>query len=399
MNKIEKIIKADLCLGCGLCESISTSSNCSMVLEPNGFYRPDFKKEIPAETIDSILHCCPGIRIKNDKKNSGVWGEVLQINEAWSTDPTIRKKGSSGGIISSLAIFLLQSKLVDGILQVGKSDNHYLYNHLKISRTREEVIRNASSRYAPALVFDRLKSILDESSDKYAFVGKPCDIAGIKNFVAQFPKYEDRIIYHLSIFCAGMPSYNGTEKLIKSSGNPDKPIDLKYRGDGWPGYFEAKFKDQSTFKVSYNDSWGNVLGKHLGMRCKICPDGIGLLADIVAGDSWNTKDGYPDFEESDGRSFVLIRNEKGANLFNNALNQARIEATNLDVSKIADIQNYQYQRRLLAGYRIFAIQLLTGKLLSFKNLGVYQLAIKANILTGFKNMIGTAKRMILNKTA
>ncbi|MBN2286349.1 MAG: Coenzyme F420 hydrogenase/dehydrogenase, beta subunit C-terminal domain [Tissierellales bacterium] len=396
MNKIDKIIKADLCLGCGLCEAIATKEKCKMGLAENGFYRPLFTKPVTREVIKTISNCCPGISIRNHRDNNDIWGKVAEIKEAWSSDPTIRKKGSSGGILTSLAVFLLENKLVDGILQVGKSESHYLYNELKISKTREEVINNASSRYAPALVFDQMKFILDQNNDKYAFIGKPCDIAGIKNFVQEFPQYKDRVIYHFAIFCAGMPSYNGTKKIIENSGIQDEPVNLKYRGDGWPGFFEVKFKKNPPYKVSYNDSWGNVLGKHLGMRCKICPDGIGLLADIVAGDSWNTKDGYPDFEESDGRSFVLIRNKKGTELFQQALAHKAIISKSLEQTKIKEIQNYQYLRRLLAGYRILAVQIFTGGLLSFKRLSLFKLSLKANFFTGISNLLGTAKRLLRN---
>ncbi|RKD90770.1 Coenzyme F420 hydrogenase/dehydrogenase, beta subunit C-terminal domain [Mangrovibacterium diazotrophicum] len=394
MNKIEKVVKTDLCLGCGLCEAIATKEKCSMILEENGFYRPRFTQPVSQKTIKSIAKCCPGISVRNHRENNDIWGKVAEIKDAWSSDPTIRKKGSSGGILTALAVFLLENKLVDGILQVGKSATHYLHNELKISRTREEVIENASSRYAPALVFDQIKLILDQNNEKYAFIGKPCDIAGIKNFVREFSQYENRIIYHLAIFCAGMPSYNGTKKIIENSGIQDKPINLKYRGDGWPGFFEVKFEKSPSFKVSYNDSWGNVLGKHLGMRCKICPDGIGLLADIVAGDSWNTKDGYPDFTESDGRSFVLIRNTKGTELFQKALAEKAIISESLEESKIKEIQNYQYLRRLLAGYRILPVQIFTGGLLSFKQLSLFKLALKANYITGLNNLLGTMKRLI-----
>lgn len=50
--------------------------------------------------------------------------------------------------------------------------------------------------------------------------------------------------------------------------------------------------------MSYNESWGNILGKYLQKRCKICPDGIGEFADIVCADAWHgDKSGYPNFEE------------------------------------------------------------------------------------------------------
>jgi hypothetical protein len=56
------------------------------------------------------------------------------------------------------------------------------------------------------------------------------------------------------------------------------------------------------------------------------------------------------------------------------------------------MKNYQYQRRLLVGYRILSIQLLTGMLLRFKGLGIFNLMLKADKINGARNMIGTTKR-------
>ncbi len=61
-------------------------------------------------------------------------------------------------------------------------------------------------------------------------------------------------------------------------------VSLKYRGDGWPDYFHAVWQDGSEFKLTNNKSCGKVLGRQVGFRCKICPDGVGMLADIAVGD-------------------------------------------------------------------------------------------------------------------
>ena len=208
---------------------------------------------------------------------------------------------------------------VNGILQVRVQDDTYLYNKLYISRTREDVLKCNSSRYAPALVFPDIINILESKPDDvYAFIGKPCDIVGLKNLIAKYPQYKERIKYYLSIFCAGMPSYNATQKALDTFGREEEPVILRYRGAGWPVFFKATYADGTSSMMSYNDSWGKILGRDLGFRCKICPDGIGMLADISSGDSWNTKNGYPDFTEADGKNFCFVRTTRGKNLIEKA---------------------------------------------------------------------------------
>ena len=391
---INKITRNGLCLGCGMCTSILGEERCKMKLFENGFYYPVIKSKHVNDEI--ITKLCPGIVVE-DEKNCSDWGNVIDVKEAWANDDNLRFKAASGGVTSALAIYLLEHRKVDAILQVGVKDGDYLYNELKVSKNRNDVLKNAQSRYAPAMTMVNIKSILDNSGDIYAFIGKPCDIAAIRNLCKVYPEYSKRFKYLISIFCAGMPSYNATIKTWKQSGYTDEPQTLKYRGEGWPGTFKAVWKDTRKYELSYNNSWGKVLGRDLAFRCKICPDGIGLLADIATGDSWNTRNGYPDFSESDGRNFCFIRSEKGRLLFDEAVKHGYIEKKDLDIDNIKEMQQYQYQRRHTVGWRIIVANLVSVGLIRFKGIGYMRMAMKTNFVRGVWEMKGTLLRMIRNK--
>lgn len=389
---IDRIKKNNLCLGCGLCSSVLGKDKCEMALTEKGFYEPKVKQPTTAKENKIVKQLCPGIHVETTP-HEGVWGSMRSIAEAWSANSEIRHKAASGGVITSLAIYLVEQHKVDSILQVGVCDDSYLYNELKVSRSRGDILHNAQSRYAPALVFDKIKQILDSSAETYAFIGKPCDMAAMQNFCRKYPQYSQRIKYYLSIFCAGMPSYNATIKTWQQSGHADAPLKLKYRGEGWPGNFKAEFADGSDYQITYNESWGTVLNRHLAFRCKICPDGIGMLADIAVGDSWNTKDGYPDFTESEGRCFCMIRTNNGLSLFNEAVKNGYIESNNLSVNHIQEMQKYQYERRKLSGWRILPVQLFSGFILNFKGLSIVKQALTAQMKVGIRNMLGTIRRI------
>lgn len=362
-----------------------------MVLSNDGFYYPNLEAGVDDSVIKKL---CPGIKVHSNIHDE-FWGKYLEISEGWATDGEIRFHASSGGVVSSLAVYLIQEHIVDSILQVGVSSDDYRYNILKVSSNREEVFNNAQSRYAPALSLYTVKQILDDSKSSYAFIGKACDIAGMKNFLETFPEYKDRIKIFISIICAGMPSLRGTEEAIKLSGQAKEPSTLKYRGDGWPGLFKAKWDDGSEFSLTYHESWGKILGKHLNFRCKVCADGIGSLADISVGDSWNTKDGYPDFEEKDGKSLIFARTSKGLDFVLNAANKGYIENFQIDdEGALEKMQPGQFIRRKYVGWRVFSVQVMTLGILNYKGLGIYRQALKSNFKTGIKNMTGTINRFI-----
>lgn len=380
-----------MCNGCGLCEALCPG--IKMHCHSNGFYLPQATSLSPKDT-DTVKRVCPGLNVVNRQGSShSIWGHIVRVCNAWASDPSIRHESSSGGVTSALAIYLLESGKVDAVLHVGTDNSgDYRSNHLCISRTRDDILKRNASRYAPALVFNRIKEILDSDGSTYAFIGKPCDIAGMQNFVNAFPQYKERITHYLAIFCAGIPSFNATEEAIASLGSDAPVASVRYRGDGWPGYFTVTYTDGSTRRMTYNDSWGKILGRQIAFRCKVCPDSIGLLADIASGDAWNTRDGYPDFTEGEGRNFCFVRSERGERLMFEAKEAGYIDVEQLDINKVAHMQPFQYRRRKEVGWRIAAACLMSGFKVRFKGTGWPRNAMRISLPKGLRILAGSAKR-------
>lgn len=388
----QEIVKQHLCIGCGLCASIC--GKVQMEETAKGFYVAKQIMPLTQDESQRIRQTCPAIK-EEVPEEGGYWGKLRMTVAAWSADKAIRHHAASGGVVTALALHLLESGRVDAVLQVGIKKDDYLHNELKISRTREDILESAQSRYAPCMTLVNLKQILDCTEDRFAFVGKPCDIVGVKNFLTIYPQYKSRIVCTIAIFCASMPSYNASKKAWRMSGRTDEPKDLRYRGNGWPGDFCATWEDGSEFRLSYDDSWGKVLGRDVAFRCKICPDGIGLLADVSVGDAWTLKDGKPNFEEQEGRSVVMIRTEVGEQVWQDAKEQGAIVEVQFDLQSLQMVQPYQYIRRQQMGWRMLPVQIKTGWLMDFKGLQIRKLAIMANPLMAIKMFVGMIKRMMM----
>lgn len=389
MSKIYNVVKKHFCLGCGLCESICPSYKMEMT--PNGFYYPHFPQKRQKDKEVIMGRVCPSINVSAPKGNDLIWGNIKTAYLGWANNEYIRKNSSSGGVVASLAIYLLENGLIDGFIHVKQDENDLLKNVLTVSKTPEDVMKASGSRYAPSLFLKEILQLLCKDNSVYAFAGKPCDIVAIKNILKEYPQYKNRILLCIAIFCGGVPSLNATKTLIGKNNFHDL-VSLRYRGDGWPGYFIAKFKNGLELKKSYNESWGEVLGHHVMFRCKICPDTIGLSADLTIGDGWKTKDGYPDFTESDGRSFVLVRTEDGKNYLQAASKQGRVIIEELPLTQVKVMQPTQYHLRFIKFFRLIPFFVAYPGLFRFKGLNLLKLGFRADIKTAFREFKGSVKR-------
>lgn len=393
MARFDKIIKNNLCLGCGLCSSFGKEDGYRISLKKNGFYSLDIPEESKRNKYleKRMASCCPSVTIEG-AGSSNVWGDNLLVRNAYSTNDEIRFRGSSGGFVTTACIYLIETKAVDAILHVGVESGSCLLNTLKVSKTVDEIKANCSSRYAPALMFDNLKQILDASNDTYALVGKSCDILCLKNFEREFPEYKGRIKITIAIFCAGMPSYNATKK-IESKFNHSGTIEkIQYRGNGWPGSFTIKYHDGTENKIAYEDAWMNYLGKDIHFRCKICPDSIGTIADISVGDSWIIENGKTVFKERPGISCVLSHTKAGKQLVVSMESSGSILTEPLSESYLNKIQPNHIRKRLSSAFKIPIVRLMTMGVFKIQNLKLINLFFQYNLMRGVKESIGVWRR-------
>jgi len=284
-------------------------------------------------------------------------------------------------------------RVVDGVIQIQASQTDPLENVATISRSRQNVIASSGSRYAPASPGEALKWVA-MSTEKYLFIGKPCDVAAVRQMQQHNPRLKENIPYIVSFMCAGTPSLQGTEQVLdKLEVEREDVTAFRYRGDGWPGLTKATLKNGDERTMTYNDSWGKVLNRHLQTRCKICPDGIGEFADIVCADGWEGDEkGYPSFEEREGNSLILVRTAKGRELFRNAEAAGVVKAEAFDTGSIFAIQPFQYYRRTTILPRLLAMKLLMLKTPSYKGFELGKGAKEIGFYQSFKAFTGLLVR-------
>lgn len=393
MPSVNEIVESNRCLGCGLCLGLDTSeSRKEMVPDTNGFLVP---RGMIVYDHRRLAKLCPGVSQSVQTHMSDViWGTVELSREAWAKDTQIRHKGSSGGVVTALALELLQSNEVDGVLHVVPSRDDPLRNELSLSTTIGELLEGASSRYAPAVSFPEWFWGLLKSGKRYVYIGKPCDVGAIKNLQKENPEWTRAIPWTIAIFCAGMPSQLGTVSLIKKLGLHGNATSIRYRGDGWPGNFTASNEAGEKVQTTYSDSWGTTLNRYLHTRCKVCPDGIGLHADFAVGDAWESESGYPDFTEREGKSLLLARSKLARTFIETRGACSTLTfGVHVPLKKIGLMQPYQKNRRAAILFRLAGWVMARRPTPKFKGFRLLAAATNMPFIDGLRQMYGSWLRI------
>ena len=397
---LARVMRGKLCSGCGLCAAIAPAA-IAMEMQPPGWLRPSQTAPLTAAQEAAIAATCPGLVVHPPAGAQGadpLWGPAQEVAVGHATDPVMRHQASSGGVISALLAHALDTGLIDFVVQTGADPAHPTANLTRISTSRDEIMAASGSRYAPSSPLAGLEDWLARPG-RFALVGKPCDISALRARALQDPRINQRIPLMLAFFCAGVPSATGTQRILDRLEAPAQDVvAFRYRGDGWPGYATATLKDGSTRRMSYSDSWGQILSKHVQFRCKICPDAVGGAADIACADAWFGDDrGYPSFEEQEGRSLVIARTPAGQALLDTARSAGRLATTPLPISDIIRMQPHQARRKRQILSRLAAMALAGKPVPRFRGLGLGLAARQEPWAGHARSFAGLLRRYLLNK--
>ena len=392
---IANIVDKHYCLGCGLCLSDAGNGRLKMIQQKDGFLIP-----VPQEGFDgeirTLRRYCPGITVHLNqslrRSKEKFYGPHLDLKVAYANDQAIRFRGSSGGCLTAILCALIEQRKVDGILQAGPSKEFPTRTEACFSRSVEQIIANAGSRYAPVSLLENFKQILAENN-RIAVVGKPCDIVAVRQYLELHPEYAEKIFCTLSFMCMGLPSQNATDRLIDrlEVKEPSQIKELKYRGRGWPGQATVTAQQNEVYSCSYHESWGEILGRDVLFRCKICPDGWGSFADISSGDAWYTDGAGPLFDERPGRSFLFIRSRRGQEVID-AVSE-HITVADYDIRELPVIQKSQHARKKRVWSSYLVLKLLGDRLLKFKGLGMWSCIFKSAPMSIARDVYGLLKRI------
>lgn len=311
-------IISDKCTGCFACINVCPKDAIAMNYDNKGFYTAiiDYGKCIDCKLCEKI---CPQL---NEIEESN-YKEAKTY--ALIAEDSIREKCSSGGAFYLIGRHIIQS---GGAVYGAKFDDDLVLRHYK-AKNEKELLGLCKSKYVQSYVGDNIASDIVNELEKgkqVAFVGVPCQIAGIQRIINGYDNF-----LTVDLLCSGSqpPKFlkKYVDELEKYYGRKIRKIDFRDKRMGWgAGNITLEFRGDGE-KILKNEVWFQAFLAHLFINdaCKECKySTFPRMGDISIGDFWNIEKLKPELNDHKGTSLLCINSAKAEKLMEEIREKAKV---------------------------------------------------------------------------
>jgi coenzyme F420 hydrogenase subunit beta len=352
-QSIDRVIDGGFCIGCGACAALRPK-DFSLDFTETGMFQAR-ALSAPPDRDGDVSQLCPMSGEGRDETAiaSALWPGLAGHEEigrhaltavGWVEEGDFRERGSSGGVLTWLAVELLQQGLVEEVVSIAPSapGTEHLFRY-GISRTAQEVRRAAKSRYYPIQARDVIDHI-KHSGRPTLFVGLPCFVKMIRNLAEADPAIGQTVRYTLGLVCGHLKSAGFAEMLAWQVGVPPGrvgSVDFRVKVESQPASrygFEAQETSpgavvkQSLMEDLVGRNWGQGMLKY--KACDYCDDVLAECADIAVGDAWLS----PWTQDWRGTNVLVARHPRIVALLKDATAAGRLHLEPVTADQVADSQ-------------------------------------------------------------
>lgn len=296
------------CCGCNACAEICPKHCISMVKDAKGFLYPKVDVAV-CNNCGLCKKCCPL------EKDNVILNAPLKAFAAWNRNHDEYLASSSGGAAHVLSLHILSS----GGVVYGCTSDDMKIRHIRITK-QEELYKLQGSKYVQSDVCGLYKQVRADlkASIPVLFVGTPCQVAGLKNYIKDIPGH----LFLVDLICHGVPSQQMLHEHIKYVARGRSAERLSFR-EGQTYRMELQ---GSSMRYGATKQWRYVSEPHKDMYYRAFLNGISYrescyhckfaqperVGDITIGDFWGLQD--DNAMPKQGISVVLPSTDKGISL-------------------------------------------------------------------------------------
>ena len=344
----------EICVGCGVCGGVCPTRHLRM--DDNGFgeYRP-YGSSNPCSDCGLCRTVCPFEAGPNEdalgqELYSGVegiqytpeTGYFLSSYVGGVSSDALRWSRTSGGLATWMLTHLMETGVVDRVICVASTSNPDKLFEFAEFTTVESLWTAARSSYYPVEISSCLRAVA-HSNLKYAVIGLPCVLKGIRRAQRTMPRLKKNIPVLLGLVCGQQRGKGFAEYLVRRAGLPMQSvrrISFREKREGQPASCShfAVWTDQniSPANVDRSDGYGFAWGQSYFKQdaCNYCADVFAELADAVFMDAW-----LPGFHEDPrGTSIVTARSALCRDLLVGGVLSGALRMMALDIRKVISSQ-------------------------------------------------------------
>ena len=312
-----------LCVGCGICLGVCPSNAVNRRID-NGLVTVEFDYTLCIKCGKCVEACPPLFYLyKGRPRYFETIERIEKIFFGYSTNHDIRFHAASGGVVTSLLLYMLKHKIVDEVLIVRMKGFSV---EVLLTDNEDDVISAQGSIYFKTFSLCMLPEIVHciKKGSKLCIVGLPCQISSVKRVLEDL---SDKV-YFIALVCSHLKEIWYVEHILaKYLPKNAKVLAMSARRDGWPGTFKVSFiQEDGKFRkldLRLGQFFGPLplLNVSAPLGCLLCTDHLASEADIVVGDAW-----HPKFigKDSTGVSIIIARTKKGLSLIESAVKYRRV---------------------------------------------------------------------------
>jgi coenzyme F420 hydrogenase subunit beta len=274
-----------------------------------------------------------------------------------SRDSQILEQASSGGVMTEIARFLLERRIVEGVTvsrftygQKGPRTASFVAHDL------DGLLAGQGSKYCPTTT-NELVAACAKSGKRHLFLGTPCQVLALRLALSREPKLRTTFPLTMANFCGGYRDFRDLDDLLERNGFDSRDVvSFRFRGGGQPGSLRAVDSQGRTLSLPYPAyGRGSLLPK--AKRCLFCVDGCGLLADFACGDAWvdrlANQDGFP-------WSIVVLRSPVAQRIFERIVAEGRLVTEPITEGEALHSQRHNLDSKIARQHRRMALHRVFG---------------------------------------